>query len=278
MSQPKQPSATFGHANRSITVTMIEPKINANGKPTLNELNHIYRRINPVSNTTTKPQRVKVVGYFVPASFRVTGWIHPIEFRTMFNVFSSRITIQRITVGTDDTLGILDIDGGQDQVTLTGIPMGKLLAAAVKACVFTAYAKPTRSTVNFLGKTRRFDPTGAPPFMKITDQSDPIEFVSIGGTPTKADTAALLATTLDDRAGVDLLPMSSPAALRRIADLYKFAEQAGRVGRDYKSVADWISDRTGRPATTCQQMISMARDAKLLPKPVTKTKPKRGHK
>lgn len=278
MSQPKQPSTTFGHANRTITVTMIEPKINANGKPTLNESNHIYRRINPVSNTATKPQRVKVVGYFVPASFRVTGWIHPIEFRTMFNPISSRITIQRITVGTDDILGAQDIYDGQDQVTLTGIPMGKLLAAAVKACVFTAYAKPTRSTVNLLGKTRRFDPTGAPPFMKIANQSDPIEFVSIGGTPTKADTAALLATTLDDRAGVDLLPMSSPAALRRIASLYKFAEQAGRVGRDYKSVADWISDRTGRPATTCQQMISMARDAKLLPKPVTKTKPKRGHK
>lgn len=277
MSQRKQPSTTFGHANRTITVTMIEPKINANGKPTLNESNHIYRRINPASNTTTKPQRVKVMGYFVPASFRVTGWIHPIEFRTMFNPFSSRITIQRITVGTDDTLGALDIDDGQDQITLTGIPMGKLLAAAVKACVFTAYAKPARSTVNLFGKTRRADPTGLPPFWK-TNQSDPIEFVSIGGTPTKADTAVLLATTPDDRAGVDLLPMSSPAALRRIASLYKFAEQAGRVGRDYKSVADWISDRTGRPATTCQQMISMARDAKLLPKPVTKTKPKRGHK
>ena len=75
----------------------------------------------------------------------------------------------------------------------------------------------------------------------------------------------------------DAAPMKSPQALKRIADLFTIADQLGKVGRGYKPIAEWIEIQTNgqRPATTAQQMISMARKAGYLPK--TKAK-KRGTK
>jgi hypothetical protein len=114
----------------------------------------------------------------------------------------------------------------------------------------------------------------------------PLTFTRIGGelVQVKKNTKALTAPSQVEAVHrADAAPMSSPQALKRIAELYRAAEGLGKEGRGYRTIAEWIELKTNgvRPATTAQQMISLARKAGYLekPKPKTKTKPKqRGKK
>lgn len=290
MSQPTSakrgaPSATFGHAGYRITVEMIKPRIMANGQPenapdTKEIWPSIYRRINPKPKGTKANQRTIVTGYFAFATFRVTGWRHPIEFYTCTTIFSEPITIQRITVGTDESLGILAYEvQGQGQISLDGLPLGKLLAASIKACAFTAYAKPHRDFVAFMGRQRKVNMDGAPAFMVWRGAVDPLEFVSIGGQPAaiKRDTKQLAGSIeIEAIHRADNAPMNSALALRRIATLYRDAVMFGKEHRGYQTIAKWIEQQTNgkRKANTVQQMIAMARAAGYL----ERSKPRRAPK
>jgi len=268
----RAPRATFGHAGRVLTVEMIVPRLMANGKPIGKHPSPIYRRI----NSNAKAARHIVTGYFTHATFRVTGWRHPIEFRTMTTFFGSPITIKRITIGSDEPLSVVDYET-QGQITLDGLPMGKLLNAALQASAFTAYAWPHGTTGAIRGRTIGVNMDSAPPFMVLQDVSKPLEFIRIGGNAvTVAKDAKVLAGSPQIAAihRADDAPIKSRAALKRIADLYRQAETLGKADRGHQTIAKWIEHQTNgkRPATTVQQMIGWARDEKLLDKP----KPKRG--
>lgn len=271
----RAPRATFGHAGRVLTVEMIVPRLAANGKP-IGKVHTTYPRI----NSNAKASRHTVTGYFTYATFTVTGWRHPIEFRTMATIFGYPITIGRITIGTDEPLGAVDYET-QGQITLDGLPMGKLLNAALQASAFTAYAWPHRTTAAIDGRQMRVNMDNAPPFMVLHDASEPLEFISIGGNPTAiANDAKVLAGSPQIAAThrADDAPIKSPAALKRIADLFGQAETLGKAGRGHQTIAKWIEHQTNgkRPAATVQQMICWARDAKLLDRRKPQPKPKRG--
>jgi len=271
----RAPRATFQHGGRTLTVEMIEPRLAANGKPN-GKPPTTYRRI----NSNAKADRHIVTGYFTYATFTVTGWRHPIEFRTIATIFGSPITISRITIGTDEPLGVMEYQE-RGQITLDGLPMGKLLNAALQASAFTAYARPHRTTAAIDGRQMRVNMDNAPPFMVLHDASEPLEFIRIGGNPTAiANDSKVLAGSPQIAAThrADDAPIKSPAALKRIADLYRQAETFGKVGRGHQTIAKWIEHQTNskRPAATVQQMIGWARKAKLLDERKPKPKSKRG--
>jgi len=270
------PRATFHHGGRVLTVEMIVPRLKANGEPIGKHPPPIYRRI----NSNAKADRHIVTGYITHATFTVTGWRHPIEFRTIVTIFGYPITIGRITIGTDEPLGIEAYET-QGQITLDGLPMVKLLNAALQASAFTAYARPHRTTAAIGGRQMRVNMDNAPPFMVLRDASEPLEYIRIGGNLTAiAKDAKVLAGSPQIAAThrADDAPIKSPAALKRIAYLFRQAEMLGKSGRGHQTIAKWIEHQTNgkRPAATVQQMIGWARDAKLLDRRKPKPKPKRG--
>lgn len=236
------PSATFGHAGYKVTVEMIKPRIMADGQPERQSSNRPWPRFYPhIKQNIDDPDGVQriVTGYFTNATFRVTGWRHPIEFCTIHTVPGPPATIQRITIGTDEALGTRDYQA-QDQISLDGLPLGKLLAASLEASAHTATIKLHRSSMTFA--SRKVTRDHVPIFVRLGDASDP----QIGATHPG-----------------DAAPMKSKIALRRIAKLYRDAVAIERVGRGYKTIAKWIEQQTGgkRKAATAQQMIAMARAA-----------------
>ena len=285
-----QPSNTFRHDGHAYTVTMIEPRLNANGQPSADAVHTAIVELPKVTNAN-RGKVVTVTGYFTPAKFTVTGFRHPIEFETnQTPVLGAPITIQWIAIGTRGGVELVSDWNTQGQISLDNLPLGKILAAAVKACAFTATTiaadEITESIELGNGKTliKKFNIANAPKFMKFRGLP-PLTFTRIGGelVQVKKNTKALTASSQVEAVHrADSAPMSSPQALKRIADLYRAAEGLGRVGRGYRTIAEWIELKTNgvRPATTAQQMISLARKAGHLEKPKPKkTKPKqRGKK
>ena len=285
-----QPSNTFRHDGHAYTVTMIEPRLNANGQPSADAVHTAIVELPKVTNAN-RGKVVTVTGYFTPAKFTVTGFRHPIEFETnQTPVLGAPITIQWIAIGTRGGVELVSDWNTQGQISLDNLPLGKILAAAVKACAFTATTiaadEITESIELGNGKTliKKFNIANAPKFMKFRGLP-PLTFTRIGGelVQVKKHTKALTASSQVEAVHrADSAPMSSPQALKRIADLYRAAEGLGRVGRGYRTIAEWIELKTNgvRPATTAQQMISLARKAGHLEKPKPKkTKPKqRGKK
>lgn len=280
-----QPSNTFRHDGHAFTVTMIEPRLKANGQPSADALRTAIVERPKVTNAN-RGKVVPVTGYFTPAKFTVTGFRHPIEFETNQTPFlGAPITIQWIGIGTRGGVELVSDWITQGQITLDNLPLGKILAAAVKACAFTATTIATDEITDSIkldsGKTltKKFNIADAPKFMKFANMP-PLTFTRIGGEPVqvKKNTKALTAPSQAEAVHrADAAPMSSPQALKRIADLYRAAEGLGRVGRGYRTIAEWIEMKTNgvRPATTAQQMISLARKAGHLEKPKSKkTKPK----
>ena len=285
-----QPSNTFRHDGHAYTVTMIEPRLNANGQPSADAVRTAIVELPKVTNAN-RDKVVTVTGYFTPAKFTVTGFRHPIEFETnQTPVLGAPITIQWIAIGTRGGVELVSDWITQGQISLDNLPLGKILAAAVKACAFTATTIATDEITESInldnGKTliKKLNIANAPKFMKFRGLP-PLTFTSIGGelVQVKKHTKALTAPSQVEAVHrADAAPMSSPQALKRIADLYRAAEGLGRVGRGYRTIAEWIELKTNgvRPATTAQQMISLARKAGHLEKPKPKkTKPKqRGKK
>jgi len=280
-----QPSNTFRHDGHAYTVTMIEPRLSANGQPSADAVRTAIVERPKVTNAN-RGKVVTVTGYFTPAKFRVTGFRHPIEFETnQTPLLGAPITIQWIAIGTRGGVELVSDWDTQGQISLDNLPLGKILAAAVKACAFTATTIATDEITESIelgnGKTlvKKFNVSNAPKFMKFRGLP-PLMFTRIGGelVQVKKNTKALTAPSQVEAVHrADAAPMSSTQALRRIADLYRAAEGLGREGRGYRTIAEWIELKTNgvRPATTAQQMISLARKAGHLEKPKSKkTKPK----
>ena len=280
-----QPSNTFRHDGHAYTVTMIEPRLNANGQPSADAVRTAIVERPKVTNAN-RGKVVTVTGYFTPAKFTVTGFRHPIEFETnQTPILGAPITIQWIAIGTRGGVELVSDWNTQGQISLDNLPLGKILAAAVKACAFMATTIATDEITESIeldnGKTliKKFNVSNAPKFMKFRGLP-PLTFTRIGGelVQVKKNTKALTAPSeVEAVHRADAAPMSSPQALKRIADLYRTAEGLGREGRGYRTIAEWIEMKTNgvRPATTAQQMISLARKAGHLEKPKPKkTKPK----
>lgn len=286
-----QPSNTFRHNGHAYTVTMIEPRINANGQPSADAIRTaIFER--PIVTNANRGKVVTVTGYFTPATFTVTGFRHPIEFETnQTPITGAPITMQWIGVGTRGGVELVSDWISQGQISLDDLPLKKLLAAAVKACAFTATTIATDEITasidlgNGVKQVKKLNIANSPRFMKMQGMP-PLTFTRIGGEllQVKKNAKALTAPSQVEAVHrADSAPMKSPQALKRIADLYETAEGLGRDGRGYRTIAEWIELKTNgiRPATTAQQMISLAREAGYLEKrkPKTKTKPKqRGKK
>jgi hypothetical protein len=280
-----QPSNTFRHDGHAYTVTMIEPRFGALGQPSAEALNRaIFER--PKVTKANRGKAVTVTGYFAPARFEIKGFRHPIEIETAQTpIIGAPLTIQWIGIGKRGQLDSIAEWSTQGQISLDNLPLGKILAAAVKASAFvattTAVDEITESIDLGGGKviSKALKIGDAPRFMKFRNMPA-LVFTRIGGesVQVKKNLKTLTAPAqVEAIHRADAAPISSPQALKRIAELRTIADQLGKVGRGYKTIAEWIEIQTNgqRPATTAQQMISMARKAGYLPK--TKAK-KRGAK
>jgi hypothetical protein len=261
---------------------MIEPRLSANGQPSADAMRTAIVERPKVTNAN-RGKVVTVTGYFTPSKFTVSGFRHPIEFETnQTPLLGAPITIQWIAIGTKGGVDLFSEWITQGQISLENLPLGKILAAAVKACAFTATTIATDEITASIklddGKTltKKMKIGNRPSFIRY-ENLPPLTFTRIGGelVQVKKNTKAPSQVEAVHRA--DAAPMSSTQALKRIADLYRAAEGLGREGRGYRTIAEWIELKTNgvRPATTAQQMISLARKAGHLEKPKPKkTKPK----
>jgi hypothetical protein len=280
-----QPSNTFRHDGHAYTVTMIEPKFGASGQPSAEALKRtIVER--PKVTKANRGKTVTVTGYFAPAKFEIKGFRHPIEIETAQTpITGAPLTIQWIGIGKRGQLDSITDWITQGQISLDNLPMRKILMAAIKASAFTATTTAVdeiTETIDLGGgkaKTVTIKIGDAPRFMKFRNAAD-LVFTRIGGEVMQVKkTAKALSVPSQVEAihRADAAPVFSPQALKRIAELYTVATELGKVGRGYKTITEWIEIQTNyqRPATTAQQMISMARKDGYLPK--TKAK-KRGTK
>jgi hypothetical protein len=271
-----QPSNTFRHDGHAYTVTMIEPRFGASGQPSAEALNRaIFER--PKVTKANRGKAVTVTGYFAPARFEIKGFRHPIEIETAQTpIIGAPLTIQWIGIGKRGQLDSIAEWSTQGQISLDNLPLGKILAAAVKASAFvattTAVDEITESIDLGGGKviSKALKIGDAPRFMKFRNMPA-LVFTRIGGesVQVKKNLKTLTAPAqVEAIHRADAAPISSPQALKRIAELRTIADQLGKVGRGYKPIAEWIEIQTNgqRPATTAQQMISMARKAGYLPK------------
>ena len=271
-----QPSNTFRHDGHAYTVTMIEPRFGASGQPSAEALKRtIVER--PKVTKANRGKAVTVTGYFAPAKFEIKGFRHPIEIETAQTpIIGAPLTIQWIGIGKRGQLDSIAEWSTQGQISLDNLPLGKILAAAVKASAFvattTAVDEITESIDLGGGKviSKALKIGDAPRFMKFRNMPA-LVFTRIGGesVQVKKNLKTLTAPAqVEAIHRADAAPISSPQALKRIADLFTIADQLGKVGRGYKPIAEWIEIQTNgqRPATTAQQMISMARKAGYLPK------------
>ena len=277
----KQPSTSIRHDGHTLTVTMVEPRLSASGQPPAAAIKRaIFER--PKFANANHGRQVPVTGYLVPARFKVDGFRHPVEFELIATPISGvPILMNWLAVGTiGGPLSALEFET-QGQISLDNLPLGKLLAAAVKACAFTATTTATVEVQAEIvpGVNWKLNPNNYPPFMHLRE-FPPLQFIRIGGqaVAVKRNMAALLAESeIVSVHKADDAPINSPAALKRIATLYELATQLGHEGRGYKPIAEFIEQQTHgrRPKNTVQQMISLARKAGYLPKRTTKPK-KRG--
>jgi hypothetical protein len=280
-----QPSNTFRHDGHAYTVTMIEPRFGASGQPSAEALKRtIVER--PKVTKANRGKTVTVTGYFAPAKFEIKGFRHPIEIETAQTpITGAPLTIQWIGIGKRGQLDSITDWITQGQISLDNLPMRKILMAAIKASAFTATTTAVdeiTETIDLGGgkaKTVTIKIGDAPRFMKFRNAAD-LVFTRIGGEVMQVKkTAKALSVPSQVEAihRADAAPVFSPQALKRIAELYTVATELGKVGRGYKTITEWIEIQTNyqRPATTAQQMISMARKDGYLPE--TKAK-KRGTK
>ena len=279
----KQPSTSVRHDGHTLTVTMLEPRLSATGQPPAAAIKRaIFER--PKATNANRGKQVPVTGYLVPARFKVDGFRHPVEFEVTATPISGvPILINWVAVGKiGGPLSALEFET-QGQISLDNLPLGKLLAAAVKACAFTATTTATDEVQAEVapGVKWKLDPNRWPPFMHLREFPS-LQFVRIGGQAVAVKRNMQALTTESEIVSVhkaDDAPINSPAALKRIAALYELATQLGPQGRGYKPIAEFIEQQTHgrRPRNTAQQMISLARKAGYLPKRTTKPK-KRGKK
>ena len=251
--------AKFQHYGRTITVEMVDPKIGADGRVSIDPSRYTYEI--PLNK---RGAIVDVVGLITRATFEVTGWRHPIRFTTSNIGFGDPVIIQHIAIGKLGALGIMEY---QD-VELDNLPLGKMREAARRAATFTGKLK-TR-TKNKSGKV-----TSRHRYLRISELNDqPIQNIRVGGRLTNKQDARFGAK-LDLENVREFLPIDDPRSLAEIARWYEMYYKIGREAAGYVNVRKYIAIQTGRPETTVNAMITRCRAKKLLPK---QAKRKRGAK
>jgi len=251
--------AKFQHYGRTITVEMVDPKIGADGRVSIDPSRYTYEI--PLNK---RGAIVDVVGLITRATFEVTGWRHPIRFTTSNIGFGDPVIIQHIAIGKLGALGIMEY---QD-VELDNLPLGKMREAARRAATFTGKLK-TR-TKNKSGKV-----TSRHRYLRISELNDqPIQNIRVGGRLTNKQDARFGAK-LDLENVREFLPIDDPRSLAEIARWYEMYYKIGREAAGYVNVRKYIAIQTGRPENTVNAMITRYRAQKPLPK---QTKRKRGAK
>lgn len=251
--------AKFQHYGRTITVEMVDPKVDKDGRVSIEPARYTYEI--PLNK---RGAIVDVVGLITRATFEVTGWRHPIRFTTSNIGFGDPVIIQHIAIGKLGALGIMEY---QD-VELDNLPLGKMREAARRAATFTGTLK-TR-TKNKSGKV-----TSRHRYLRVSELNDqPIQNIRVGGRLTNKQDARFGAK-LDLENVREFLPIDDPRSLAEIARWYEMYYKIGREAAGYVNVRKYIARETGRAENTVNAMITRCRAKKLLPKP---TKRKRGAK
>ena len=251
--------AEFQHYGRTITVEMVDPKIGADGRVSIDPSRYTYEI--PLNK---RGAIVDVVGLITRATFEVTGWRHPIRFTTSNIGFGGPVIIQHIAIGKLCALGIMEY---QD-VELDNLPLGKMREAARRAATFTGTLK-TRT------KNKSSKVTSRHRYLRISELNDqPIQNIKIGGQLTNKQDARFGAK-LDLENVREFLPIDDPRSLAEIARWYEMYYKIGRAAAGYVNVRKYIAIQTGRPENTVNAMITRYRAKKPLSK---QAKRKRGAK
>lgn len=233
---------------------MTSPELPADGSRIVGDAGFIYTH---PKGTLRRP--TTAFGVYCPASFRVDGLPYDVEF-TVGPVGAARRATSGRGVRTSQ-LGIVSMRiggesaGGVTREALGGVPVARMLAAAIHAagivvmCYPAGYRGPRMlarrdgTIVEHAGVEMRFD------------KNEPsVDVVNVRGLPPDADFHKAVAG-ISDGSEIDLV---------RVAALVRAAEADGRpFSRD---VADSfaVTDRTAR------RYVQAARDADLLP-PIPKT-------
>ena len=260
--------ATVKHQGIVLTVEMINPNVNLDGRIPRGWRYYTYRI--PFGK---RGAVVDVVGIITHATFAVTGWRHPIQFRTNNLGIGDPIIIQHIEIGT---YGSESGDVGFEdyaEIDLSGLPLTKLRDAAIRASTFTGKLKTRKSNTKKLTE-QKITVTSRHPYLRIVELDHEITDIKVGGGLPGKEFAQL--SRKSDLENVRAFgPMRSDQALNEIAKHYKNYYKIGKENLGYLSCAKYLEKMTGRSSNTCQQMISICRERGKLPKP---TKRKRGTK
>lgn len=246
--------STFKHQGRTITVKMIDPKVGADGRINNDWHGYIYRI--PMNR---RGAVVDVVGTISHATYTITGWRHPIKITTSAVFMLPPIVITHIEIGHRGAVGIRDFA----EIDLEGLPLIKIKMAAIRAGTFAAKLK-----------TRGAKTPKSHPFMRRKELDQPLTDIRMGGRLGSADEIVFGRNYQAENRRL-ILPIDDLRSLEQIAKLYNEYYKIGRDRLGYVSCVKYLSQQSGRPANTCQQMISMCRERGLLTKP---TKRKRGKK
>ena len=271
MASIKHPArATVKHQGIVLTVEMINPDVNLNGRIPQGWRYYTYRI--PFGK---RGAVVDVVGVITHATFAVTGWRHPIRFRTNNLGIGDPIIIQHIQIGTygseSGDVGIEDYA----EIDLDGLPLIKLRDAAIRASTFTGKLKTRKSNEKITMVRGHTMTVGSRhPYLRIVELDNEITDIKVGGGLSGSEFARL--TRKSDLENVRIFsPIRSDQALDDIARHYKDYYKIGKENLGYLSCAKYLEKMTGRSSNTCQQMISICRERDKLPKP---NKRKRGTK
>ena len=262
--------ATVKHQGIVLAVEMINPDVDLNGGIPRGWRYYTYRI--PFGK---RGAVVDVVGVITHATFAVTGWRHPIRFRTNNLGIGDPVIIQHIQIGT---YGSESGDVGFEdyaEIDLSGLPLTKLRDAAIRASTFTGKLKTRKSNKKkamVFGQTKTVK--SSHPYLRVLELDNEVTDIKVGGGLSGKEFARL--TRKSDLENVRVFaPIRSDRALDEIAKHYKNYYKIGRENLGYLSCAKYLEKMTGRSSNTCQQMISICRDRKKLPKP---NKRKRGTK
>ena len=269
MASIKHPAwATVKHQGIGLTVEMINPDVDLSGRIPRGWRYYTYRI--PFGR---RGAVVDVVGVITHATFAVTGWRHPIRFRTNNLNIGDPIIIQHIQIGT---YGSESGDVGFEdyaEIDLSGLPLTKLRDAAIRASTFTGKLKTRKSNTKKLAE-QKITVASRHRYLRIVELDNAVTDIKVGGGLPGKEFARL--TRKSDLENVRAFgPISSDQALNEIAKHYKNYYKIGKENLGYLSCAKYLEKMTGRSSNTCQQMISICRKRGKLPK---QTKRKRGTK
>lgn len=238
-----------------ITVVMTSPAVSADGSQWPRSAGVRYRTP-AVSNDSP----ITVIGNFVPATFRVTGWRYPIEFTTESDIKNfQQIKIDQFIIHA----------GGETSTPLAStellrdLPVGRILKAAAIASSFEAEVKPR--PINLPNKTI-YPQRG---YLQIASQ---LNIVRAGADIPSVDLVETVTGTRKTKRE-NRPQYKSLTALKEVAMWYKAAPP--KDDRGGKRLNEWIATQTGSNKNTVQQQIHLAAERGLIPQSKRPHKPNR---